>query len=65
MDRFKNLWDKVVSHVTDNKEAYIRVGLTVAGAIIGAAVTAVVSNIQNDAFLMEEVITSIEDNDLA
>lgn len=60
MEQVKNLWGKVVNHVVENKELYIRVGLTLAGAVVGATVASVASNMQND-YLIEEITSSVEE----
>jgi hypothetical protein len=56
-DYLKNLWGKVV----ENKETVLRIGLAVAGTVVGAVVATIVANTQNEAFLDEEVTMSIEE----
>lgn len=53
-EQFAALWGKVV----ENKEIAIRVGCAVGGAVLGAVVTVVVLNAQQD-YLLEEMETSI------
>lgn len=60
MEQIKSAWGKVVKHVVENKELYIRAGLTIVGSAIGAAAAVVILNAANENYLVEEVLMSVE-----
>jgi len=60
MEKF---WNNLVTKAKENKETLTRVGLTVLGALVGAVAATVVANVQNDDYLLEEITSSMEEDE--
>ena len=55
-EKLMALWARTSQFAKENKETLIRVGGVVAGALIGAVVTTVITNAQNESALLENIL---------